>query len=248
MQYAVSFILGLVIGSFLNVCIHRIPSGKSVAFSPSCCPDCGERIRMRHMVPIVSYILLGGRCSCCRIKISPKYPLVELLTGVLFVLLMYRFGPGMEFYKYAFLLSLLTAAGFIDFEHQIIPDILVIAGITAGIVFMFIDMRHPYIFYIAGGLLGGGILLAVDLVSRGGMGGGDIKLMTVIGLFLGWQSTLLVLFLAFVTGGMAGVLMLVSGRKNRKDAVSFGPFIGGASVAAVFFGHQLTALYLSFFY
>jgi leader peptidase (prepilin peptidase)/N-methyltransferase len=244
MRYAAALILGLITGSFLNVCIYRIPKGQSVVFQPSKCPDCGSRIRFRHMVPVISYLLMRGRCTHCKSRVSAVYPFAELLTGVLYLLLLYRFGFGLDFIKYSFLLSLLIVTGFIDYEYHIIPDRLVMAGVSTGTVFMLINGEHSPMFYITGVILGSGILLAVNLLSGGGMGIGDIKLMAVIGLFLGWQNTLTVLFLSFVTGGIAGALLLFTGKKGMKDAVPFGPFLGGAAAAAVFLGQQMISLYL----
>ncbi len=243
MQYTAIFILGLIIGSFLGLCIYRIPKGQSVVFPSSYCPGCRSRLKIRHMVPVLSYIFLKGRCSFCKSKISPIYPLVELLTAVLFTLLLHRFGPGMDFLKFSLLGSILIVVGFIDYKWQIIPDRLVVAGIVLAIFFVLVDREHSPVYYLTGAVTGGGILLAVGTISKGGMGGGDIKLMTVIGMFLGWQYTLIVLYLSVVIGGMVSTLLLLTGKKGRKDTVPFGPFLSGAAIAAFCFGGQLISLY-----
>jgi leader peptidase (prepilin peptidase)/N-methyltransferase len=245
--YILIFILGTIIGSFLNVCIYRIPQGQSVVFPPSHCTKCGEKLKAHHLIPLISYILLGGRCSFCKTKISVQYPLVELLTSFLFTVLFSKFYFTIYFFKYAFLFSLLIVISFIDLQIQIIPDGLVILGLITGLIFTFIDRYYPFSGYFLGALIGGGILLLIALLSRGGMGGGDVKLMLFLGLFLGWEKTLLTLFLSFVAGGFFGILVLVTGKKGRKDPIPFGPFINIGAIMAVLFEVEILNFYFSFF-
>lgn len=247
MLYFITLIFGLLIGSFLNVCIYRIPGGQSIVFPPSRCFNCGERLKWYHMVPVLSYLFLGGKCSYCKEKIPPVYAVVELTTAVLFTAILYKFGIGLYFFKYIILTAILIIVTFIDMETQIIPDSLIITGLVTGIVFALIDKSYPFEFYILGLFAGGGILLAIVLLSRGGMGGGDVKLAAVTGIFLGWQNVLIALFLSFVSGGITGSALLLAGKKGRKDAVPFGPFLSLGAIAAVLFGRTLASLYMNLF-
>ncbi|NLO25178.1 MAG: prepilin peptidase [Clostridiales bacterium] len=245
MGYAFVFLLGLIVGSFLNVCIYRIPAGQSFVYPPSRCTSCGRRLIWYHMVPVASYVFLKGKCGYCGERISPVYPAVELTNAVLYLAAFHRLGTGVLFVKDAVLISLMLVALFIDLKEQIIPNGLVVFGLVAGVVFTIIDAGHSFTNAMLGVAAGGGILLAIAVISRGGMGGGDVKLMAVAGLFLGWRLTLAALFMSFVTGGFFGILMLLTGKKKRKDTVPFGPFLGGSVVIAALYGQQLISLYLA---
>lgn len=247
MWYVVVFILGLIVGSFLNVCIHRIPAGRSVVYPPSRCNSCGRRLMWYHMIPVASYMFLKGKCGFCGESISPVYPAVELITAALFTAAYHRLGFGVLFLKGIVLISLILVASFIDLKEQVIPDKLIVFGLSAGIVFIIIDGGQTIRDVLLGGLAGGGILLAIVLISRGGMGGGDVKLMSAIGFLIGWRLTLVSLFISFITGGVFGIMLLLAGKKGRKDKVPFGPFLGGSSIVSYFFGQQMISLYLSLF-
>lgn len=237
MIYLFIFIFGLIIGSFLNVCIYRIPRGESIVFPPSHCPNCGRRLKPIHILPVLSFLLLGGKCAYCKEKISAMYPLVELGTGLLFTFLLFKFGFGILFLKYCFLSSILIVICFIDAKSQIIPDEVILLGLLAGIIFSCIDSKNLLKNYIPGALIGSGILLFIVIISKGGMGGGDVKLMAVIGMFLGWRKAILTLFVSFILGGIFAFILLVTRRKSGKDTIAFGPFLGTAAMLTIFSGY-----------
>lgn len=247
-----AFVLGAVIGSFLNVCIYRIPAGKSVVSPPSHCPKCGERIRWYQNIPILSYLFLGGRCGFCRVRISPRYALVEALTGLLFVLVLWYFSFSPATLIYWLFMAALVTITFIDLDHQIIPDIISLPGISVGFLCSFFIPWLPWLDSLLGVLLGGGLLLTIAwlyelLTKREGMGGGDIKLLAMIGAFLGWKSIFPVIFIASLSGTMIGVpLMLIKGRDSR-FALPFGPFLVTAAIVYLFWGREIILWYLSFY-
>ncbi|HHW02639.1 MAG TPA: prepilin peptidase [Thermoanaerobacterales bacterium] len=243
MLYLIVFILGLIVGSFLNVCIYRIPRGQSIVFPPSSCPSCGRRLKPLHMVPVLSFLLLGGKCAYCKEKISAVYPIVELGTAALYTFLLYRFSIGMLFFKYSLLFSILIVVCFIDMENQIIPDEIIIVGLLAGIIFSSVDKQNLLRDYIPGAMIGSGIILLIVILSRGGMGGGDIKLMAVIGIFLGWRKALLTLFISFILGGIFAFFLLITRKKGMKDTVPYGPFLGAAVIVTVFYYPYIVPYY-----
>ena len=236
-----SAILGAVAGSFLNVCIYRIPSGSSIALPGSHCPGCGHPIKFYDNIPIISYLMLRGKCRNCNERISPIYPAVELLTAVMSVLLFRRYAlsPG---YLFAFLFTCtLIVITFIDLKHQIIPDVITLPGIPlfALAAFLFMDVRFRD--SLIGILAGGGFLFLVALgyqllTKREGMGGGDIKLLAMLGGFLGWQSLWFIIMAASLIGAVAGISVMISRGKDTKYAIPFGPFLSVAAVAYIFWG------------
>ncbi len=249
-------ILGLCVGSFLNVCIYRIPNKLSIRTPPSHCPDCKARLTALDMVPVASWLFLGGKCRHCGKPISPRYMIVELLTGVLFLLCWWRL-PGLGSLIPALaLVSVLIAACFIDAEHTIIPNGLVLFGSVCGALAVLItslagNPNPRWQDALLGALAGGGPLFLIDVVSRlilrkDGMGGGDVKLMAMVGLFLGWQHTLLALVLAVVAGGLAGAVLLVTKVLKHGDYFPFGPFLAAGSLTALLFGQQILQGYLAF--
>lgn len=245
MPYALFFLTGLIIGSFLNVCIYRVPRGESIVFPPSRCPKCGQRLKPKHLIPVVSFIMLSGKCSYCRGKISPVYPAVEITAAVLFTVLFSRFGMGLLFLKYSLFASLLIVISFIDLKTQIIPDSLIVTGLVSGLAFTLIDKNSSFLASLVGALLGSGILLLIAILSRGGMGGGDVKLMAVIGLFLGWRRVLVTLFIGFLSGGIISLFLLLTRKKGRKDAIPFGPFLSTAALVSALYGEEIIYLYLN---
>lgn len=238
-----TFVFGLLAGSFLNVVIYRLPRGESIVAPGSRCPLCGSRLTWRDLVPVFSYLVLGGRCRYCRRPISLRYPAVELVTAVVFALLWYRFGSPPVFAKYAFFAGLLIAAGAIDAAHYIIPDKLVLAGLAGAVVFGFWAGDTGFLSALAGGLAAGGLLLALAVLSRGGMGGGDIKLAAVGGLYLGWPLSLAGLFMAAFLGAVTGGILLLSGKKKRRDPIPFAPFLAAGFFLALAWGRALVAWY-----
>lgn len=247
------FIFGLVIGSFLNVCIFRLPLGKSVATSPSACPACGHRLMPFDLFPVFSYLFLGGKCRYCKVKISAQYPLVELLNGILWVLLYMRFGLVWTLPIYMALTSLLIVISFVDIKHMEIPDSLIVAGLVLGAVQLLASVFTPHFdvwySYLIGLAAGGLPLLLIAMfglyvLKKEAMGGGDIKLMAFAGLVIGWKLIIVAYAIGIFTGALAGVLLMVMRKRDRSDAIPFGPFLSFGIVASVFFGNAIINWYL----
>ena len=247
-----AFILGSVIGSFLNVCIYRIPAGKSIVSPPSSCPQCGHSIRWFQNIPILSYLFLMGRCAGCGQKISLRYPLIEILTGGLFVLVLYYFGLSLATPVYSLFAAVLVVITFIDLDHQIIPDVISLPGIVIGFACSFAVPWVGWFDSLLGILLGGGLLLAIAwgyqlLAKREGMGGGDMKLLAMIGAFLGWKAIFPVIFLASLGGTAIGVPLMLLRREDTRLALPFGPFLSLAAIVFLLWGPQILNWYLGFF-
>jgi leader peptidase (prepilin peptidase) / N-methyltransferase len=244
---AVPVLFGLVIGSFLNVVIARLPEGKSLSRPRSTCPGCGALIVWYDNVPLLSYLVLRGRCRACRMPIPWRYPIVEGATGAAFLLAYVRYGFTIDFIATAVLLAALIAITAIDLRHQIIPDVITLPGIAAGVVASLATNRVSWLDSLIGVAVGGGIFLIIILVSGGGMGGGDMKLGAMLGAFLGWKLGLLALLLAVLAGGAVAVCLLLMGRKGRKEAIPFGPFLALGGAVSLLWGDQVLAWYLSRF-
>ncbi len=252
MDILILLIVGLLLGSFFNVCIYRIPKEESIAFPPSHCGSCNHALKPTDLIPVISYVLLKGKCRYCSQKISVQYPLVELLTAALFVWVYMVYGVSFSFLVVSFLTALLIIMTFIDLEHQIIPDGLVITGLIGGAVFLATGISVSWLNGLLGLLVGGGSFYFVAVLSewilkKEGMGGGDIKLMAVIGLILGWKLTLLAILLSVYTGGLIGGGLLLFKIKKRGEHIPFGPFIAVGTFAAALYGNQILAWYLSTF-
>ena len=249
----IAFVFGyaLLIGSFLNVLIHRLPLNQSIVKPRSRCPECGRMIRWYDNVPVLSYLLLRGRCRDCRSKIPLMYPAVELLSGLFGAFSAWRHGLSLEAaWMYAFLVILLTIAC-IDWRHQIIPDVLSIGGTVLGIAGAFICLPIEPVDSLVGAVVGSGLLVGIALLYKvirkvDGLGGGDIKLMAMIGAFLGWQMVFPVLFLASFLGSIYGLHLIRSGG-DGKTSVAFGSFLAPAAVVVFFFGRQFIQFYTGFF-
>lgn len=243
------FLFGLFIGSFLNVCIYRIPANSSIVSPASNCPRCKTPIRFYDNIPILSYIWLLGKCRSCAARISVRYPLVELLTGILAALCVLKFGFTLVAFIYFAFVSALLVITFIDIDHRIIPDVISLPGIPVFFAAAFLLPAITPVESIFGILAGGGSLLLVAwayfmLTGKEGMGGGDIKLLAMIGAVVGWQGVVLTIFAASITGTIVGgTLMLLSG-KNLKLAIPFGPFLALGAVISVFYGPELIQWYL----
>jgi leader peptidase (prepilin peptidase)/N-methyltransferase len=213
-----ALVTGMVVGSFLNVCICRLPRDESVVFPPSHCPQCDYLIRWYDNIPLLSYLLLRGRCRGCGTRISIQYPLVELLNGLLTLALFLRFGPTLAFLVLFLFCSALVVITFIDLEHQIIPDEISLPGIVIGFICSFFLPGHSWLNSLLGILLGGGSLLLVAyayqwLTGKEGMGGGDIKLLAMMGAFLGWKSILFIVF-ALISASTVIILRLLAVKYN----------------------------------
>lgn len=244
-----AFIFGTCIGSFLNVCIYRIPAGKSIVHPPSACPQCGTPIRFYDNIPILSYLLLGGRCRRCGIHIPMRYPLVELITGVAALAVFIKYGLTPATAIYFVFIAVLLLITFIDIDHQIIPDRLSLPGIP---LFFLLGLLVPFITWqdaLIGILAGGGILYGVALgyqllTGRDGMGGGDIKLLAMIGALIGWQGILFTIFFSSVSGTLVGLALALPTGGSLKSRLPFGPFLAAGAIAYIFCGTELIQWYL----
>ena len=245
----VAFLFGSIIGSFLNVCIHRIPRGESIVFPPSHCPGCSEKIAPGDNIPILSYLLLRGRCRHCGGGISPVYPLVELLTALLFLYFTCRFGLSRVLLPYLIFLSAMIVIFFIDLFHQIIPDVISLPGILVGLALTPL-LPHSFLEGVIGVLAGGGFFLSVAVISekllgKPGMGGGDIKLAAMMGAFLGWKLLIVAVFLALLTGSAVGIILMALKKKGRRDPIPFGPFLALGGILTCLWGPVLLEWYLT---
>jgi len=250
--FVFAFLLGAVIGSFLNVCIYRIPAGVSIVSPASRCPNCGAEIRWYQNVPILSWLGLGGRCARCKVSISIRYPLVETLTGLLFIVVLYRFGLSSATPVYFLFASALVVITFIDLDHQIIPDVISLPGIIVGFLCSFAVPWLSWSDSLLGILLGGGSLWLVAVVyelltKKEGMGGGDIKLLAMLGAFLGWKAILPIIFISSLVGSLVGVPLILVKKADSKLAIPFGPFLALGALIYLFWGPQLISWYLSFY-
>lgn len=244
---AVPLIFGLVVGSFLNVVIARVPIGLSVWRPRSACPGCATPIAWYDNVPVLSFLLLRRRCRACRMAIPWRYPVVELLTGATFALGFAIFGPTADFAVAAALLAALIAITAIDLRHQIIPDVITLPGIAAGLAASLLPGRGGWLDSLIGVAVGGGIFLVIIVASGGGMGGGDMKLGAMLGAFLGWKLGLLALLLGVLSGGTVAVGLLLLGRKGRKEAIPFGPYLALGGAVSLLWGEGILAWYLGRF-
>ena len=243
------FVFGAVVGSFLNVCIHRLPSGESVVFPASHCPHCRQPIRPYDNIPILSYLILHGRCRQCGSAISLRYPLVEVLAGLAAAAAFSALGLSAHtLIRFAFLCALIVIT-FVDFEHQIIPDAISLPGIGVGFAAALILGQPSWTASLAGVALGGGLLWGVAegyyrLTGREGMGGGDIKLLAMIGAFLGWQAVPVTLLIGSLGGAVVGVALMLVQRRDSRTPIPFGPFLALGAGCALFWGDALIAWYL----
>ena len=249
-----SFIFGAVVGSFLNVVILRLPDPEqSIVFPGSHCPKCGTDLHWYENIPILSYLFLGGKCRTCKTGISVQYPVVELCTALLTMALYNMFGLSFAFFFYFLFTSALVVIVFIDIHHQIIPDVISLPGILIGFAGSFFNPLVSWQQSGMGILLGGGILYAIALIyyiltKRDGMGGGDIKLLAMIGAFLGWQSLLYVIFASSLTGSLIGIGTLVLQGRGAGTRIPFGPFLAVGALSWLFYQPlilKLWQLYLS---
>lgn len=235
------FILGLIIGSFLNVVIYRLPAGKSVVWPGSFCPVCGEKLKAKDLVPVLSYIWLKGRCRYCGKRISPLYPAVELLTGILFLLVYIEYGLSIYTLSGWLLASFLIPAAFIDLQEGIIPDEVTYTGTAIGLILSFFTIGIKSA--LLGGLIFSLFYLLVAVISQGGIGGGDIKLAALIGTFVGLEGILAVFVLSSLAGGIFGLFLLLTGRGNRKTEIRFGPFLAFSACLVWLYGAKIAYLY-----
>lgn len=239
---SVAFVVGAALGSFLNVVIYRLPRGESLVRPRSRCPHCGAAIAARDNIPIISYILLRGRCRACRKPISARYPVVEATTAALLTALWVREGPTIQFVAGALFALMLIAIFFVDLDHRIVPNAITYPGTLLGLLLAVPQGRTLDALLTAAGA--GAFFLLIALVSRGGMGGGDIKLAAMMGAFLGWPAIVFALLVAFTTGAAAGVYLIASGRRTRKDPIPFGPSLAAGAMVAWFAAAPVIAWYV----
>jgi leader peptidase (prepilin peptidase) / N-methyltransferase len=242
------FALGAIIGSFLNVCIVRLPRGESLIRPPSHCPHCNEPIKFYDNIPIISYMILRGKCRHCKNRISLRYPVVEALTGLMTVALFMKYGPTVQFLLLLLFSSALLIITFIDLAHQIIPDTISIPGIPCGLGASLLISTVSWQESLLGILVGGGLLLFIAvgykwITGRDGMGGGDIKLLAMMGAWLGWKAIPFIILasslIGLLVGGGSGLLL----KKSLRAKIPFGPFLAIASLIYIFFGPEVLRWY-----
>ena len=243
----VIFFVGLCVGSFLNVVIARVPAGRSIVSPRSACPRFATPIAWYDNIPLLSFVLLRARCRKCREPISWRYPAVELATGLLFVWALAERGLTLDLIPALLLVTGLIVITGIDLDHQLIPDVISLPGIAVGLVASTVTGRPGWLDSLIGILLGGGIFLLIIVASRGGMGGGDMKMGAMLGAFLGWQMALVAILVAILAGGVLAIGVLALRRKGRKDALPFGPFLAFGGLVSLFRGEALLAWYLGTF-
>jgi leader peptidase (prepilin peptidase)/N-methyltransferase len=247
--WAVGF--GLIIGSFLNVVIHRLPREESLVTPRSRCPACQTPIRPWDNIPVVSFLLLRGRCRACGHSISWRYPLVEALTGILFVLIVLRFGLSAHTGTLLVFVCALVAIAFIDLDHQIIPNAITLPGIPLGLAVGLALGDPPLLERILGALAGAGFLYLVLLYGsiaygQDAMGEGDLNLIAMVGAFLGWKGVVVTILVGCLTGSVIGLTLIGFRRLRRREHMPFGPFLALGAVAALFWGEGFVGWYLGF--
>ena len=236
-----NFILGASVGSFLNVLIYRIPRKISFSNGRSFCPNCGHKLSFFDLIPIVSFILLKGRCRYCKEKISFIYPLVETLTGLIFFLSFLFYGYSLYYLKFIIFSSVLILISIIDLETMEIPDEPVFFGLFFGVIFLLIEKN--YFNTLIGLIIPPIIFFLIILISRGGMGGGDFKLSFLFGLYLGFPKVIPWFFLSFIIGFFPAIYMLISKKATRKTPLPFGPFMSLSGIITFLFGSQIIRFY-----
>jgi leader peptidase (prepilin peptidase)/N-methyltransferase len=229
MNYLIVFVIGILTGSFLNICISRIPQKESIALHPSHCAACGRELTAADLIPVLSYMFLGGKCRYCKAPISVQYPFTELLSGILFLLLFCKYNLSLLFVKYTIITCILIVIAVIDFNTREIPDGLLILGIITAVIFISVDSSITIGNAIIGFAAGFCIFLAIAIASNA-MGGGDIKLMAFLGLAVGWRNILLVSLFSFIIGSVISLLLIIFKIKGRKDYIPFAPFILSAYI------------------
>lgn len=247
-----TFLFGLIVGSFVNVVIYRIPLNKSIVFPSSCCTGCGKAIAPYDNIPLLSYVWLRGRCRHCRAVISLRYPFVELLVGLISLGAYLRHGLGVEAVSEFGFLTAMIALVFIDYDHRILPNSITLPGAALGLLLSGIRPTITVTESIGGLLLGAGLLFFVAEVylrlrKIEGLGMGDVKMMGMIGAFVGWKAVLLILFLGSMLGTLVGLVLMAAKGKGLKTALPFGTFLGTATVAEVYVGLPLLDWYSSLF-
>jgi leader peptidase (prepilin peptidase) / N-methyltransferase len=255
--YLIIFVFGALIGSFLNVCIYRIPRGQSVIWPSSRCPSCNNPISSYDNIPILSYLILRARCRSCKEKIPARYPVVEALNAFFYLVVFWRFGPEWSSLIYFLLCSALIVITFIDLDFQIIPDRITLPGIPIGLVAGSFLLPDPFlraenlgfISSLTGAAAGFSFFyivafLSIKVLKKEGMGGGDIKMMAMLGGFLGWKAVILTTFLGSLFGSAIGIGLMAFRGRERGSLIPFGPFLAMGAVISLFFGQEILIWYL----
>jgi len=239
-----AFILGLFVGSFLNVCIDRLPQGQSIINPPSHCSACNHKLGILDLVPLFSYLWLRGRCRYCQAPISFRLPIVEGLTGLLFTFLYWKFGPGLELGISLVYACLLIIIFVIDLENQLVLNKVIYPGMILALAFSFFWPGLGVIRALAGGALGLAVMALPLIIYRRGMGMGDVKLGALVGLMTGFPLVIIALFLSVVAGGLVGAILLVFKIKKRKDPIPFAPFLATSAMVTLLWGQAIYQWYL----
>lgn len=264
-------VCGLVIGSFLNVCIYRLPRHESIVSPGSHCPNCGHAVLPYDNIPILSYLVLRGRCRFCRQSISLQYPLVELLAGISFYACAVTWGLTTPAFVNSFFLAVVIVLIFTDYHHQILPNVLTLPGVILGFVLSPFQSQEffrdslsfylaalvapshsdtvlPWVSSLLGALIGGGMLFLVAaayqaLRKKQGLGMGDVKMMAMVGAFLGWRLAFLTIFVGSLLGSIAGILLVLFGGRTLQTKLAFGTFLGAAAAASLLWGNSMIRWY-----
>jgi leader peptidase (prepilin peptidase)/N-methyltransferase len=244
-----AIVLGAMVGSFLNVCIIRLPKEESIIVPGSHCPNCKTPIKFYDNIPLISYLLLRAKCRYCHEAISIQYPLIEGIAAVSSLLLFIKFGASLTYLFYFSFVAALITVTVIDLFHQIIPDVISLPGIGVGLLASLVIPYQTFLNSLIGVLCGGGSLFLVATLyqwwfKREGMGGGDVKLLAMIGAFLGWKSVILTILLSSLIGSITGIVMIILKGKDFKYAIPFGPFLSLGAAISLFFGDHLINWYL----
>jgi leader peptidase (prepilin peptidase)/N-methyltransferase len=243
--------LGLAVGSFLNVCIHRVPRRASIVRPRSRCPHCDYELRWYDNIPIVSYAMLGGRCRRCRERIGLRYPAVELITLGVFVLHYLVFGLSALLAVRLLFACALIALFAIDLEHKLLPDAITLPGVAAGLIFSLV-LPPGVVNALIGALVGGGVLWLIGeayyrFSGQEGMGGGDVKMLAMVGAFLGWKLVIVTLFLSSILGSLIGMAVIATRRGGMKYALPYGTFIALGALVASLYGDQIVDWYVGLY-
>ena len=249
MLTVISIIFGAIVGSFLNVCIIRLPKEESIVTPGSHCPHCHNPIKFYDNIPLISYFLLGGKCRYCKRYISPQYPLIEGITAISSLSLFIRYGLSLSYFFYFSFVAALIVITVIDLYHQIIPDVISLPGIGVGLLGALIIPHITFFNSFIGILLGGGSLFFIAtlyqwLFKREGMGGGDVKLLAMIGAFLGWDAVILTILFSSLIGSITGMILMALKGKDFKYAIPFGPFLSLGAVISLFYREEIARWYL----
>lgn len=239
-------LFGLVIGSFLNICICRITREESITFSPSYCISCGNELKPKDLILVLSYIFLKGKCRYCKERISIKYPLVESLNAILYLLIYLKFGFTLDLFKFCLFTSLLIVISFIDFETKYVYNSTVIFGVVSGVLFnllTWIDTKSIPWNYVVGAFIGFIVIYLIVILTKG-MGEGDIDIALICGLFLGIKGIIITLFIAIILGGIVAAIILILKFKDKNAEIAFGPYLAIGGIIAALYGNSLLEMYI----